>query len=153
MRGKSNVLYSYEESVRRKSVAFLVVLSVLWLGLCGYVVLSPQTVGITPVVVGTTIYLALSCLFVWLLVKGGTWYVEIDEEAIRWGGPLSGDRMILHQDVDSFDVLSPRRRDTVGPVTRVYLKSGQIEKLPHIGNATDIHRVLVTLWGFRGTQR
>ena len=51
--------------------------------------------------IGTGVFAILGCFFVALIIKGGTNYLEVNDEAIYWRNVFEGETTIEHADVES----------------------------------------------------
>ncbi len=145
-----DILYEFEERVRPKAIIFLTGFSAFWFGFFGYDLIVNKAPFTVASAIGTAVWIGLVCLFAFLIAKGGAWRVEVTEEAIRWHGPLEGDRTIRHADVESFEVIESRQ---LSPRMCVRLKSGETVFIPDIGDWRALHRIFLIKWKYLGRRR
>jgi hypothetical protein len=120
----------------------------IWFGLFGYDLIVNENVTVGPVI-GTVVFVPLACLFIWFIIKGGTWRLEITDEAVHWHCPLEGDGNIRHEDVESFEVLVKRGGyGAIRPCAR--LRSGETVEIPITGDQRAVHQILLTKWKYLG---
>ena len=141
------ILYEAEEPVRAGSVVFALSFGGLWFGFWGYGLLvagSPITVD---AIIATVVLILLEGLFVAGIIHGGVRYLQVNDEAVLWRGPLEGKRSILHTDVEWFEI--PVAYGEGSPSTRIRLKSGKTIYLPDIGDQSVVHQLLLKKWELR----
>lgn len=133
------------------SLVFLLGFGGFWFGFVGYgILLGGQEWTVTSVIF-TFVVGAVGCLFVALIVKGGVWYFEINDEGVRWYGPFENEVMIRDADVDSFEVVHSGNESPTRSV-RAFLKNGGVVTLPDHGDSRVIHRLLLDKWRYRGSR-
>lgn len=142
--------YECDEPVRSTSVVFLVGFSGFWFAFVGYGLLVKREPFTVESSIGTGVFVLLVCFFVFLIFKGGVWHIEMNDDHVRWYGPLHGDLTIRHGDVESFEVVVSGGDSGGSPSTRVLLKSGETVILPSTGDQQVVHQLLLRKWNFRG---
>jgi len=146
------VFYEAEESVRVKCACFLLALPILWFALFAFesiVARAPCSLETgkpwaVPFTITTIVMGLVGCLCVVGLIRGGTWYLQVNDEAVLWHGPLVGKRSIRHADVEWFEY--PVGLGEGSPSTRIRLRSGETIYLPNIGDQFAVHQLLLKKW-------
>ena len=149
-----SLTYRYVNPVRPVSIIALIFLGAAWFMVVGRDVIVKHA-GISASDVFWTV--AMACLAGILLVyiaKGGRWTFEVDEQAVRLGGPFKA-KIIRHDDVAFYEIEDHSfAGDPSGSysVFRVTMKSGAVEKFTDgmVGDTNKVCQILEVRWPYRG---
>jgi hypothetical protein len=138
------ILYEAEEPVRVGSFLFALTFGGIWFAVWGYGLLVAGSPITLDAIIATVVLVLLEGLFIAGIVHGGVRYLQVNDEAVLWHGPLEGKKSIRHADVEWFEILIAYGEGS--PSTRIRLKTGETIYLPNIGDQYVVHQLLLKRW-------
>ena len=84
------ILYEAEEPVRVGSFLFALTFGGIWFAVWGYGLLVAGSPITLDAIIATVVLVLLEGLFIAGIVHGGVRYLQVNDEAVLWHGPLEG---------------------------------------------------------------